>query len=72
MIIKKISNKIVSTSNSLIRKHLQWIYVITTTKPMPVFVVCCLVFLLSYHGVRGRYNFVGDFFYYHGLLSVFS
>lgn len=61
MIIKKISNKIVSTSNSLIRKHLQWIYVITTTKPVPVFVVCCLVFLLSCFSIT-RIHFEADIF----------
>lgn len=59
--IKKISNKIISTSHSLIQKHLQWIYVVTTTKPASVFVVCCLVFLLSCLSIT-RIHFEADIF----------
>lgn len=59
--IKKISNKIVSTSNSLIRKHLQWVYLVTTTKPAAVFVACCLVFVLSCFSIA-RIHFEADIF----------
>src|SRR5512136_1679088 len=59
--IKKVSNKIVSTSNSLIRKHLEWVYIVTTTKPVLVFVVCCIVFLLSCLSIT-RIHFEADIF----------
>ncbi|WP_243373163.1 MMPL family transporter [Geotalea sp. SG265] len=59
--IKKLSSAIVSTSNSLIRKHLEWIYTVTTTKPALVFVVCCLVFLLSCLSIT-RIHFESDIF----------
>jgi len=41
------SNRMVITVNALIRKHLEWIYTLTTTRLATVFVACCLVFLLS-------------------------
>src|SRR5512133_1155944 len=59
--IKELSNRIVSTSNSLIRKHLQWVYRVTTTKPMAVFVACCLVFALSCVSIS-RIHFEADIF----------
>ena len=59
--IKKISSKIVSASNSLIRKHLQWVYLVTTKKPVAVFVACCLVFVLSCFSIA-RINFEADIF----------
>lgn len=59
--IKRLSNKIVSTSNTLIRKHLDWIYSVTTTKPASVFVVCCLLFLLSCFSIS-RIHFEADIF----------
>ena len=59
--IKKLSNKIVATSTILIQKHLQWIYVVTTTRPATAFVVCCLVFLLSSFSIA-RINFEADIF----------
>jgi hypothetical protein len=59
--IKQLSNKIVSTSTVLIQKHLQWIYVVTTTRPATAFVACCLVFLLSSLSIA-RINFEADIF----------
>lgn len=59
--IKRISDKIVSTSNFLIRKHLQWICSITTTKPVAVFVTCCLVFVFSCFSIS-RIHFEADIF----------
>lgn len=59
--IKPLSNKIVSISNSLIRRHLEWIFAATSTKPTSVFVVCCLVFLLSCLSVT-RIHFEADIF----------
>lgn len=71
--LKQLSDKIVSASNSLIRKHLQWIYDITTTKPMLVFIACCLVFLLSCLSIT-RIHFEADIFKlfpHKGPLSLF-
>lgn len=59
--LKEISNKIVSSSNALIRKHLQWVYSVTTTKPMTVFIACCLVFALSCVSIS-RIHFEADIF----------
>lgn len=59
--IKQLSDKIVSTSNAIVRKHLQWIYVATTTKPLTVFVACCLVFVLSCFSIT-RIHFEADIF----------
>lgn len=59
--IKKISNKIVSASNALIRRHLQWVYLVTTTKPVAAFVACCLVFVLSCVSIT-RIHFEADIF----------
>lgn len=59
--IKNLSDKIVAASNTLIRRHLQWIYTVTTTKPLTVFVACCLVFLLSCISIT-RIHFEADIF----------
>lgn len=59
--INKLSSKIVSTSNSLIHRHLQWVYSVTTTKPMAAFVACCLVFVLSCFSIT-RIHFEADIF----------
>lgn len=59
--IKELSNTIVSASNTLIRKHLQWISRVTTTKPVAVFVACCLVFVLSGLSIT-RIHFEADIF----------
>ncbi|MBC8018545.1 MAG: MMPL family transporter, partial [Verrucomicrobia bacterium] len=59
--IKQLSDKIVSASNSLIRKHLQWVYLVTTKKPVAVFVACCLVFILSCFSIT-KINFEADIF----------
>jgi predicted RND superfamily exporter protein len=59
--IKRLSGTVVSTSNSLIRKHLEWIYAVTTRKPALVFSVCCLVFLLSCFSIT-RIHFEADIF----------
>ena len=59
--IKRISKSIVSTSNDLIRRHLQWISFVTTTKPAAVFIVCCLVFVLSLFSIS-RIHFEADIF----------
>ncbi len=56
-----LTNRIVSITNTLIRKHLQWIYVVTTTKPVTVLVACFLVFLLSCFSVS-RIQFEADIF----------
>lgn len=55
------SNRIVTTVNALIRKHLEWIYTLTTTRPATVFVACCLVFLLSCLSIS-RISFEADIF----------
>lgn len=59
--IKKLSSRIVATSNTLIRRHLQWVYSVTTTKPMAAFVACCLVFVLSCFSIS-RIHFEADIF----------
>ena len=59
--IKELSNTIVSASNMLIQRHLQWISTITTTKPVTVFVACCLVFILSGFSIT-RIHFEADIF----------
>jgi predicted RND superfamily exporter protein len=55
------SNKIVTAVNTLTRKHLEWIYRMTTTRPTAVFTVCCLVFLLSCLSIS-RIRFEADIF----------
>lgn len=55
------SKKIVTTVNALIRKHLEWIYSMTTTRPVSVFIVCCLIFLLSCLSIS-RIRFEADIF----------
>jgi predicted RND superfamily exporter protein len=54
-------NKLVSATRSLVRGHLQWIFVVTTTRPMMVFAACCLVFLLSCLSIA-RISFEADIF----------
>jgi len=55
------SNKIVTIVSTLIRRHLEWIYRMTTTRPAAVFVACCLVFLLSCLSIS-RIRFEADIF----------
>lgn len=55
------SNRIVTTVNALVRKHLEWIYAMTTRRPATVFVACCLVFLLSCLSIS-RISFEADIF----------
>jgi len=59
--IKQLSNRIVSFSTDLIRKHLQWIHGITTTRPVTAFVACCLIFILSSLYIA-RISFEADIF----------
>lgn len=53
--------KIVTASNSLVQRHLQWIYRITTTRPLLVFIACSLAFLLSCISIA-RISFEADIF----------
>ena len=57
----RLANKLASAARSLILRHLQWIFVATTTKPLMVFAACCLVFLLSCLSIS-RISFEADIF----------
>lgn len=55
------SNKIVTTVNALIRKHLEWIYSMSSTRMTAFFIVCCFVLLLSCFSIA-RITFEADIF----------
>jgi hypothetical protein len=55
------SYRMVTTVNALIRKHLEWIYSMSTTRPTTVFIACCLVLLLSCFSIS-RITFEADIF----------
>lgn len=44
-----------------VRRHLEWIFTVTTRRPATVFVVCCLVFLVSCLSIA-RIRFESDIF----------
>ncbi len=45
----------------MVQRHLQWIFVLATTKPLIVFAACCLAFLLSCLSIA-RISFEADIF----------
>lgn len=57
----QLSNRIASATNSLVRKHLEWIFVATTKRPLLVFAACCLALLLSCLSIAGT-RFEADIF----------
>ncbi|SNB44918.1 MMPL family transporter [Geobacter sp. DSM 9736] len=54
-------NKILSAAQSSVQRHLEWIFRVTTGRPVIVFASCCLLFLLSCISIA-RTHFESDIF----------
>lgn len=59
--IRQFLRNIISVSNKLVLRHLEFIYEITISRPAVVFVACCIAFLISCLSIS-RIHFESDIF----------
>lgn len=57
----KLADRLVSRSNTIVRRHLESIHAVTVTRPATILAACCLVFLLSCLSIT-RIHFESDIF----------